>query len=237
MYGFPAEQGDGGINDYLHDPFLESLGISVTPLLPAASPNPWEEFYSADTAGNNPDFAHTTHPHIAPSPIASERALSPTSPSTSRPSPSEVLAAPAPVALFLTTQIASPPTSPSTSRPSPFQVPKSTHDDKDDKADMQPSSLTNQTDTHNAGSPTPSNTFPCLQSGCESRSPFKSQKNLQNHTRRSHKPRNAMCPVCGKRFVYQNDVRKHHNINSHTDLPALPPWLPKKSRTRIISSV
>ena len=172
--------GDGGSHDYDHDSYLESLGISVTPLLPVASPNPWGEVLHAPSGALEDEiWAHY--------PIAPERASPPTSPSTSRPSPfspCQVLEA--------ATQLASPPT------------------------------------------PSTCSLFQCPHSGCESRPPFNSPKLLQNHVRRSHKPRNAVCLVCGKRFVYQTDVRKHHNVNAHTDLPALPAWVPKKQRARII---
>ena len=233
--------GDGGINDYDHDSYLESLGISVTPLLPVVSPNLWGEvlqgnFYSADTAGtDNPLFAHTTHPHSAPSgaleeaiwthyPIAPERASPPTSPLTSRPSPSQVPEAAAPADVNFTTRLASSPTSPSTSCTSPCQVLEA----------AAPANVNFTTQLASPPTPSTCSLFPCLQSGCESRPPFNSPKLLQNHVRRSHKPRNAVCLVCGKRFVYQTDVRKQHNVNAHTDLPALPAWVPKQQQTRII---
>lgn len=214
--------GDGGIyDDYDHDAYLESLGISVTPLLPVSSPNPW---------------AHTTHPHMAPAgaleeaiwthyPIAPERASPPTSPSTSRPSPSQVPEAAAPADVNFTTRLASSPTSPSTSCTPTCQVLE---------AAAAPADVNFTTQLASPPTPSTCSLFPCLQSGCESRPPFNSPKLLQNHVRRSHKPRNAVCLVCGKRFVYQTDVRKHHNVNAHTDLPALPAWVPKKQRARII---
>ena len=221
MYDLQAECGDGGIHDYEHDPFLESLGIAVTPLRMVASVNPWGEilpqghFYSGDTAGtDNPSPSQVLN---APGSSYYEfDASPPTSPSNSRPSPSQVLEAPAPVDSYFART--------------------GEDDDAEDEADSQPSSLPNPA----AGLPTPSTTctlFPCLRSGCEKKPPFNSQKLLNNHERRSHKQRIAVCPVCGKRFVYQNDVRKHHNINSHTELPPLPAWVPKKQRIRFVNTV